>query len=235
MVAYIIAAGEGSRLQSEGNNTKKPLIQINGKPMIERLLEVLDSLNFTEFNIITNEVNTEVVELLVSLKYLRDYNLNIIKKSTISSMHSFYELLNKTNNFPFFLFTVDSIFSTDEFSQYIKYCYLNQNKYSAIMAVTSYIDDEKPLYVTTNNDEITAFLDTNDGNCSLISSGMYYFNCDIFNLLQEQIESGNTKLRNFQRSLIKNNFKVGFFEFSKTIDVDHIQDIQKAEQLLKEV
>ena len=36
----IIAAGEGSRLAQEGITTPKPLIEIQGVPMIERLVKI---------------------------------------------------------------------------------------------------------------------------------------------------------------------------------------------------
>ena len=42
------------------------------------------------------------------------------------------------------------------------------------MAVTDFIDDEKPLYVETDNElYIRNFLDQADGDCRYISGGIY--------------------------------------------------------------
>ncbi len=234
MTAYIIAAGDGSRLFEEGLQINKPLLPINGQPMIERLLDILNSVGFNQYNIITKDTNTDVIYLLEGLKQSKGLNINILKKTTASSMHSLYELLKVSNNYPFFLFTVDSIFSTLEFKNFINFCNTNRDKYSAVIAVTSYIDDEKPLYVSSESTFITGFHDMNSDDYTLITSGMYYFNYDVLNIISKQVESGNTKLRNFLRSIIVNDLKVGYFEFSKTIDVDHIADIQKAEAFLKD-
>jgi NDP-sugar pyrophosphorylase family protein len=234
MIAYIIAAGDGSRLYEEGLLTNKPLIPINGVPMIERLLDILDSLGFNEYNIITKDANIDVIKLLAELKNSKEHNINLLVKTTPSSMHSLYELLKKGNHYPFFLFTVDSIFSIDEFYNYIEFCNSNKDIYSGVMAVTSFIDDEKPLYVSTRDNFITGFHDKNDDAYQLITSGMYYFNNNVLDILEEQVKAGNTKLRNFLRSLIYNNLDIGFYMFSKTIDVDHIDDIIKAENLINE-
>ena len=37
----IIAAGEGSRLVGEGLNVPKPLVDLDGRPMIKRLIDIM--------------------------------------------------------------------------------------------------------------------------------------------------------------------------------------------------
>lgn len=50
----IIAAGEGSRLQQEGVSLPKPLVEIDGKPMIKRLIDIFISCNATTISVIVN-------------------------------------------------------------------------------------------------------------------------------------------------------------------------------------
>ncbi len=231
--AYIIAAGDGSRLTMEGCLYKKAMIPLNGVPMIERLIDLLANENFTEFNIITNESNSDIIEYLSFLSYMKSYNINTIKITTPSSMHSLYELIKITNNFPFYLFTVDTVFSAREFRNYTEYCENNSSRFDAIIAITSYIDDEKPLYVRTENEKIVAFLD-NAEDCDKVTSGIYYFNTNIYNLIENEINKGTQRMRNFQRSLISAGLNVGHYTFEKTLDVDHVSDIIKAEEFLKQ-
>ena len=51
----IIAAGEGSRLVREGVALPKPLVDLDGRPMIERLIDIFVSLGAESVGIIVNE------------------------------------------------------------------------------------------------------------------------------------------------------------------------------------
>lgn len=50
--AIIVAAGHGTRLQPISNDTPKPLIKVNGKPMIETIISALHKNNIREIYIV---------------------------------------------------------------------------------------------------------------------------------------------------------------------------------------
>lgn len=229
MKALIIAAGNGSRLIQEGSENLKPLVRINGRVMIERLIKILELCEFSEVHIITNEKSIEVMDFVKSLN--TSIKIGFMIKDTPSSLHSLYELNKANSNEPFYLFTVDSIFKINEFQEFCNYCE-NNTKTDAIMGITSYIDDEKPLYVKLNGELINEFLDNNE-ECEYVTGGLYYFRTSIKEYLEIAVESGIFRLRNFLRLLIVNNKKIGSYKFSKIIDVDHINDIRKAEEFVK--
>ena len=54
----IIAAGNGSRLAKEGITVPKPLVQINGETLIDRLIRVFCNNNATEIVVVCNEEMT---------------------------------------------------------------------------------------------------------------------------------------------------------------------------------
>ena len=58
----IIAAGEGSRLVQEGVKLPKPLVRLNGVPMIKRLIDIFMSSDPSSLSVIVNEQMTEVRE-----------------------------------------------------------------------------------------------------------------------------------------------------------------------------
>ena len=60
----IIAAGEGSRLVQEGVTLPKPLVHLNGTPMIKRLIDRFSSCNAESISIIVNEQMTQVRQYL---------------------------------------------------------------------------------------------------------------------------------------------------------------------------
>ena len=153
----IIAAGEGSRLAQEGIKEPKPLIQLQGIPIIERLVMLFASQGASSINIIINGQQPQTLSLLQQLQ--QRYPINIVIKDTPSSMHSLHALSHLLRGEKFCLTTVDTIFKEQEFAEYIKT--FESNGYDGLMAVTGYIDDEKPLYVETDSDlNITAFADT---------------------------------------------------------------------------
>ena len=61
----IISAGEGSRLAQEGISYPKPLVPLNGTPIIERLIKIFSSHNAESISIIINSRQPET-----TLRYL---------------------------------------------------------------------------------------------------------------------------------------------------------------------
>ncbi len=145
----IIAAGEGSRLQQEGIELPKPLVKIGGEAMIDRLIRIFRANGADEICIIVNTLNPLTEQHIRELrqKGLAD-DIRLVVKSTPSSMHSFAELAVYLSDSPFCLTTVDTIFREREFADFISY--FKHSSYDGCMAVTDYIDDEKPLYVGTD-------------------------------------------------------------------------------------
>lgn len=227
----IIAAGEGSRLVQEGVKTPKPLIKIQGVPLLDRLIRLFLNNGATSISIIVNEEMIEVQKHLQKLNL--PIPLNICIKSTPSSMHSFYELSRYTKAEKLCLTTVDTIFKEEEFGDYITQ-FLSDNDSDGLMAVTDFIDDEKPLYVDVDADlHIRNFYNTRQPDCRYISGGIYCLKQNAIAILEKAIESGVSRMRNYQKMLVEEGMQLKAYPFKKIIDVDHAEDIQKAEYFLK--
>lgn len=228
----IIAAGEGSRLHDEGIALPKPLVPIGGEPMIERLLRIFHENGAEETVIIVNRLHPQTEAHIKQLMNDGRYGpIRLIVKTTPSSMHSFYEISSYLADAPFCLTTVDTIFKEEEFARYIQA--FSESQADGLMAVTDYIDDEKPLYVATDKSlSITAFNDKNQGN-RFISGGIYALKPQAIKTLQRCIEEGQHRMRNFQRGLVADGCQLKAYCFSKILDVDHASDIPKAEAFLQ--
>lgn len=232
----IIAAGDGSRLAQEGVTEPKPLVKVRGERLIDRLIRIFMENNATEIVVICNEQMSDVAS---HLKMIQDKGLNglpvplrFVVKSTPSSMHSFYELRNFLREDPFILTTVDTIFDESEFHDYVLSF---QNKIAqgvdALMGVTDYIDDEKPLYVGVDNVmRINGYYDTPQADFHFISAGIYGLTAPSLNILEACIEKGESRMRNFQRALVAAGLRIEAFPLTKVFDVDHIEDIRKADE-----
>lgn len=227
----IIAAGEGSRLSQEGVTLPKPLVRIGGEAMIDRLLRIFTANDADEIVVIVNRLHPETEHHLRLLQAgsWRD-RLRIVVKTTPSSMHSFFEISPFLSDAPFCLTTVDTIFREEEFAGYIEQ--FRRSTADGLMAVTDFIDDEKPLYVGTDNElNITGFFDENK-DCQYISGGIYCLQPQAIETLRRCIASGQSRMRNFQRQLVKDGLALRAHVFSKILDVDHATDIRKAESFL---
>lgn len=226
----IIAAGEGSRLAKEGIAKPKPLVDLNGEPMIGRLINLFLRCNAESISIIVNEEMTEVRSYLESLTLPVPFNL--VVKSTPSSLHSFYELSRVMPAGKFCLTTVDTIFRENDFRAYIKAAEAATDC-DGMMAVTDYIDDEKPLYVDTDAEmNITAFRDARYDGAQYISGGIYALGGRAVGVLEECMEKGISRMRNFQRALVDAGLRLKAYPMGKILDVDHAEDIRKAEEFI---
>lgn len=226
----IIAAGEGLRLAQEGVAKPKPLVDICGEPMIGRLINLFCRCNAESISIIVNEQMTEVREYIESLSL--DIPLNLVVKTTPSSMHSFFELSRVIPKGRFCLTTVDTIFREQDFRPYIDAMEADE-RYDGMMAVTDYIDDEKPLYVQTDDDlNITAFRDERYDGAKYISGGIYALNEKAIDVLADCMERGVARMRNFQRALVDAGLRLKAYPMGKILDVDHAGDIEKAENFI---
>ena len=74
----IISAGEGSRLSQEGVALPKPLVQLNGVAMIDRLIRIFMENGADEIVIIVNELNPMTKEHLLALKAQTNLPLQIV-------------------------------------------------------------------------------------------------------------------------------------------------------------
>ena len=228
----IIAAGEGSRLASEGVKAPKPLIEIQGVPLIERLVRIFARQGADSINIIVNEQQPETLAHIRELQKL--FPINVVVKSTPSSMHSLHALSHLLRGDKFCLTTVDTLFHEEEFAEYIKT--FKESDGDGIMAVTDYIDDEKPLYVDTDSQlDITAFCDKPTENSRYISGGIYGLTPKALDILDECMAEGIERMRNFQRRLVDGGMRLKAYPFTKIIDIDHAEDIAKAERFISRV
>lgn len=233
----IIAAGEGSRLAQEGIGVPKPLVKVHGECLIDRLIRIFLAHDAEEIVVICNNLTSLVSDHLAEIRSKglsgQPVPLRYVVKSTPSSMHSFYELSRFLGDSSFVLTTVDTIFQEKDFGEYIAAFHQAINVYDGLMGVTDYIEDEKPLYVGTDDVlQITGFYDQ-DHDCQYISGGIYGLTSKAIRTLRGCMERGESRMRNFQRALLRDGLQLKAYPFSKVLDIDHASDIAVAELFLK--
>ena len=231
----IIAAGEGSRLQQEGVSLPKPLVRIDGTPMIRRLIDIFCRCGAKSVAVIVNEHMTEVRDYLESIREeIYPVKLELVVKSTPSSMHSFWHLSSLLKGMGrFIVTTVDTIFREPEFTGYVKAYDEAPAEVDGMMAITPFIDDEKPLYVETSPDmHILAFRDKPWDGVKYVSGGIYGLSDPAVSVLERCVNEGVSRMRNYQRALVEAGLDIRAYAIPKIVDVDHAADIATAEAFL---
>ncbi|MCI9285818.1 MAG: NTP transferase domain-containing protein [Muribaculaceae bacterium] len=231
MIYAILAAGEGSRLSDEGITSPKPLVEVCGETLIGRLAGIMAA-----------RPDCERIEIVISGRdpeveaHLRELSLNvplgITVKATGGSMESLAALAPHLRGHDFCLSTVDSVFHPLEFNHYVD-SWLADTESDGYMAVTTYADDEKPLYVGADpQGRITGFFDTPAAGVSYVSGGIYLLRSAALDELTDCIDAGHRRMRDFQRALVASGMHLTAWPFSRIIDVDHASDIDAAAELL---
>ena len=112
-------------------------------------------------------------------------------------------------------------------------CALQQGV-DAYMGVTKFVDDEKPLFVETDESmRVLGFHDEDSVRYKYVSAGIYGLHPHIFDILQRCIQRGEQRMRNFQRALIAAQCTVMAHDMGQVLDIDHLSDVAKAEAFLR--
>ena len=155
MKAGIIAAGWGERL---GQKIPKALTPVNGRPLIDYVLDGLEAAGADEVTCIVNE-SARAVPAYVD-RSSRRLKMDWIVRTTPSSMHSFLIVLERLAQTPQALYpmaTVDGVCSPKVYAQF----YRSARRFpgaDVVLGLTDVIDDENPLRVAMRGHEDTGLM-----------------------------------------------------------------------------
>lgn len=228
----ILAAGEGSRL---GAIAAKPLATIQGQTLVGRLLEMIAArADVQSVVVVANSRKPEIQTYLRTLTL--PYALRIVPAETLSAAHSLIKALGAIpEGDPVVVITVDSVFLASEFGAYVE-AFVAMSDADALMGVTRFADDEKPLYVEADGAGcIRGFRDFPGAGAEFVSAGIYGLKFRARQALDRAMNIGVNGLREVQRAMLLQGVGVRAHEFSMVYDVDRPQDLLKAREFLMEM
>lgn len=231
----ILAAGLGSRFAKEGETNPKPLVDLLGQPMIGRLIKVLMQCGGEKIYIVANSRMPQLVEYLEKLK--TDNGLPLEVRPIVSD-NSYYSLAQACEGVKgkFIAMTVDAIFPTAEFREYVK-AVEAMPQGEVLMGLTRFVDDESPLYARLADGEVIDYRyggEPFEGDV-IVSAGLYGLTAEAMEFVAKR-EGYPESLSDFQRILAAESpIRVVPFVFSKAFDVDCTHDRRLAAEFLREV
>ncbi len=219
----ILAAGEGSRLRQAGWTMPKPLIPIAGVPLIESVIRNFIAARITSLVIIVNEQERGCVDWVRARFPALD--LQFIVRTTASSLESFVEVATYPGMGRALISTVDAWCLPADFSRFVEAA-LRRPPEATVLAVTPFVADENPLWVSLDGGGRVTQLGGISGD--VVSSGMY--------LISERVRGlvpvpGLVRLRQFLAWLVDCGELLYGEIIHTVVDVDRADDVALAEAL----
>ncbi len=147
VIALIMAGGKGTRLKT---NEEKPLLDINGKPMIQYVIDALKSSTRIDHIIAATSKNTPETSL-----YLQNKNIETILTSGEDYIHDLGTVLSKYSQSDVLLtITADIPLISAEIIDQVIACYEKSRKPAMSVMVPEYIFSEYGLKPTTIIDNL---------------------------------------------------------------------------------
>jgi NDP-sugar pyrophosphorylase family protein len=228
MMAGIIAAGFGERLQAAGITTPKPLIEIGGRPLIARTIDAVCDAGAIGVACIVNAETDRV------RRYLEDTTwpvpVTVLQRTTQSSAESFLALRPWLATAPFLLTTVDTICAPSAVRALVAYA-RTTHPLGSVLGITRTIEDEKPLWVELDVDDRICSLD-DATHAQHVTAGVYFLQPLVYSLADVGAPRGFSAFRHILGALLLHGHDVWGFDVGASIDVDRPQDIAAAERLL---
>jgi NDP-sugar pyrophosphorylase family protein len=221
----VIAAGKGSRLKGLG--VPKPMVEVAGVPLIEHVLENLRAAGVVSAAVIFNS-SEEGCAAFVRERF-GPFASKILVKNTRSSLESFREILKDAPEGRLLVSTVDAFCPRPEFVRFAEAAAQTPPD-TTVLAVTGFVEDEKPLWVTTTRKGRVTVVGGASGDA--VTAGIYVVP-DRVRRMRIPDSTALPRLRDFLAWLCKSGEPMQAIEVGKVVDVDRLEDLESAEELAR--
>lgn len=227
--AGVIAAGQGARLRASG--PLKPLVDVGGRPLIARVLASIAEAGASDVAIIINDTSTAIRDRMSAERW--PFRIQWIVRTTPSSMHSFLlvlETLAGQGNDPVLISTVDTLAPPGTFARFVAEA--RAHDADVTLALTSLVDDEKPLRVAVDGRRVTA-IGAAAAASPLATAGYYFVSPRVLGEADAARRDELPALRAFLSRLLERGYRIDGATMPGSIDVDRPADVAAAERMLR--
>lgn len=227
MHGLILAGGEGSRLRADGVSTPKPFVALAGRPLLHRLADTLWGLGCET---VTAAVRRDVLAHHEARMIPGELGgIRLVACETPSSLHTLSAALEVVPPGPLLCSMVDTVMRDEDWRRIAaRATRLLQHGADACVAVTRYVDDERPLWVATHADGSVAAFGPTPGTPRLVTGGVYWLSSRIRDLAPRVVSLGIARMRGFLGWLVEHGYRVETAEVERIVDLDRGSDLAAA-------
>ncbi|OQX50528.1 MAG: hypothetical protein B5M53_12365 [Candidatus Cloacimonas sp. 4484_209] len=231
MVGVIIAAGKGGRLSKISGELPKTLLNINGKPIIQWIIDKAKKGGIKNFIIVTGYNSDMINKYFTSNpdRYIKLVYNPLWKKSNGISVLTVEKMIKKNEHF--ILMMSDHLFGENIIKDVIK-----QKKRCPFLVVEKNINkvfdlkDATKVYI--KNDTIVS-IGKKLRKFNGVDTGIFCLDFRIFNAIKKSISQGNDSLTSGIKEFIKEH-KLSFYSIPENvrwIDIDTERAYRKAKKM----
>ncbi|MEP6767961.1 MAG: NTP transferase domain-containing protein [Acidobacteriota bacterium] len=219
----ILAAGEGRRLRRDGFGPAKPLVAVAGVPLVAHAIENLFAAGVERLVVAFNQSGQDCAG------YVREHfparPIEIVLGDTASSFETFRAVSERLPPGRVLVTTVDAWCPREDFVRFSSEA-ADAGESETVLAVTPFVDDERPLWVETMADGLVRKIGGATGTA--VTAGAYLFSgAARLRAAPARFE----RLRAFLAWLIVEGETVRAVTIEKVIDVDRGCDVAAAEEM----
>jgi len=218
----IMAGGKGERLKPFTSVLPKPLIPINGRPMLEHIISNLKYFNFFNFHLVLNHQANLIISYFNNnnKNFKIDYSIEPKPLGTIGGVRNIEKNINSDN---FLLSNCDTLFKID----YFKFFDFHKTNNFFITLVASKVQHEFPYgSCKVSNGKLISIKEKPKFDF-IANSGLYLIKKEIIRLIPKNKKFDMTDLIH---KCLKLKKKVGVFKISNNswTDLGQLSDFNKA-------
>jgi NDP-sugar pyrophosphorylase family protein len=228
----IIAGGRGERLRPGTAGLPKPLVELDGKPLLLRQIEMMRRIGLPRVYVI---VNSETAELIKRRAISMPAEVELCIADTPNSMESLLTLGARIQPGSFVLATVDAIVTDTEFSRFYRDARklmepIASRPFDGALGVVQWCGDARPLFVEVAEDGLVTRCGGERG--AQVTAGLYFFTTRIFDHADQARALGLDALRRFLAFLLSKNLRFAAIALSAAVDIDEPADLEQARALI---
>jgi NDP-sugar pyrophosphorylase family protein len=227
----ILAAGRGERLRPISGATPKPLIEINGEPLLIRQIRAIGEAGASPIHVI---VNSETHRLICERGLSLAEDVDLLVRDTPNSMESLLALGEGIAPGKFLLLMVDAVLPSEEIRSFVtnatKITSGAQSRLDGALGVVRWRGDADPLFVHFAADRTISALGGRQS--PMVTAGLYLFSTSVFVHSAQARRRGLDAMRRFLAMLLEKSVRLAALEVGQAIDLDDSADLRAARILL---